>query len=107
MLVANSYVCRSYSGKTGRECLFGPQHPEKGYKSALQFLFWQFDRSKKLETKNILIDDENYKDLVIYFTRYVYSKSIKLLSLHCHELIGKVEGHEGKKTSDIWWLHAK
>ena len=26
-------------------------------------------KAKKLETKNILIDEKNYKDLTIYFTR--------------------------------------
>ena len=34
---------------------------------------------------------------MIYFTRYVHSKSIKVLNLHYHELIGKIEEHEGKK----------
>ena len=38
--------------------------------------------AKKLETKNILINEENCKDLTIYFSRYVHSKSIKILSLH-------------------------
>ena len=33
---------------------------------------------------------------MIYFTRYVHSKSIKVLNLHYHELIGKIEEHEGK-----------
>ena len=36
-------------------------------------------KAKKLETKNILINGKNYKDLTIYFTRYVHSKSIKIL----------------------------
>ena len=34
---------------------------------------------------------------MIYFTRYVHSKSIKMLSLHCHELMGKIKEHEEKK----------
>ena len=46
---------------------------------------------------NILIDEKNYKDLTIYFTRYVHKRSIKMLSLHYHELMGKIEEHEGKK----------
>ena len=37
------------------------------------------------------------KDLVIYFTRYVHNKSIKILRLHYDELIGKIKEHEGKK----------
>ena len=35
-------------------------------------------KAKKLETKNTLIDERNYKDLTIYFTKYVHSKFIKL-----------------------------
>ena len=34
---------------------------------------------------------------MIYFTRYVNSQSVKMLSLHYHELLGKIEKHEGKK----------
>ena len=52
---------------------------------------------KKLETKNILIDEKNYKDLTIYFARYDYKKSTRMLSLFCHELMGKIEEHEQKK----------
>ena len=33
-------------------------------------------KAKKLETKNILIDYEHYKDLVIYFAKYVHRKLI-------------------------------
>ena len=51
---------------------------------------------KKIETKNILIDEKNYTNLTIYFTRYVYKNSRKILSLHYHELMGKIEKHEGK-----------
>ena len=43
-------------------------------------------KAKKLETKN---DKKNYKDLTIHFTRYIHSKSIKMFSLDCHELMGK------------------
>ena len=52
---------------------------------------------KKIETKNILIDEKNYKDLVIYFTRYVHREPIKMLSQHNHELLEKIEEHEGNK----------
>ena len=51
--------------------------------------------AEKLDTKNILIDEKNYQDLTIYFTRYVYCKSIKMLSLHYPELMGKIEEHQG------------
>ena len=53
-------------------------------------------KAKKLETKYILIDEKNYKDIVVYFTRYVHNKSIKNLSLYYHELMGKIEKAEGK-----------
>ena len=33
---------------------------------------------KKLETKNILISEKNYKDLRTGFTGYVYKKLIKM-----------------------------
>ena len=51
---------------------------------------------KKLETKNILIDDKNYKDVTIYFTRYDHGKSIFILNLYYHELMEKIEEYEGK-----------
>ena len=53
--------------------------------------------AKKIETRNILVNEKNFKDLVICFTRYVNNKSIKTLRLHYDELIGKTEEHEGKK----------
>ena len=59
-----------------------------------------FIKAKQLQTKNIK-KLKNYKDLVIYFTRYVHSKSIKMLSLHYNELMAKIEEHEGK---NIRWL---
>ena len=36
--------------------------------------------------------------MVIYFTRYVRKKSIKILRLYYDELIGKTEEREGKKV---------
>ena len=59
-----------------------------------------------LETKNSLIDEKNYKDLVIYHTRDVHWKSIKMLSMHYHELLGKIEEHKGKIFDD-WWLYVE
>ena len=41
---------------------------------------YQFDnlvKAKKLETKNILIYEENYKNLAIYFTRYINKSKSK------------------------------
>ena len=46
------------------------------------YFFDNLMKAKKIETKNISIDEKNYKDLLINFTRYVQSKSIKMLSLH-------------------------
>ena len=51
------------------------------------YYFDNLIKAKKLETKKILIDEKNLKDLVIYFTRYVHSKSIKMFSLHYLELL--------------------
>ena len=39
-------------------------------------------KARKLETKNISVDERNYKNLVIYFARYDHWKSIKLLYLY-------------------------
>ena len=33
---------------------------------------------------------------MIYLTRYVRKVSVRMLSLYYHELIGKIEEHEGK-----------
>ena len=44
-----------------------------------------------------MIEEINYKDLTIYCTRYVHSKSIKMLSLYYDELMWKTEEHEGKR----------
>ena len=35
--------------------------------------------------------------MAICFTRYVHTKSIKMLSMHYRDLMGKIEEHEGKK----------
>ena len=65
------------------------------------YYFDNLIKAKKIETKNILIDEKNYNYFLIYFTKYVYRKSRKMLSLHYHELMKKIEEHEG---SYIWWL---
>ena len=51
---------------------------------------------KKLETKNILIDQKNNEGFMIYFTKYVHNKLINIRRLHYNELIGKIEEQEGK-----------
>ena len=53
-------------------------------KCYFNYYFDNLIKVKKIETKNILIDGKNYKDVVIHFTKHVHSKSIKLLSLHYH-----------------------
>ena len=53
--------------------------------------------SKKLETRNVLINKKSYRNLVIYFTRYHSEKSVTILNLYYDELIGKIEQYEGKK----------
>ena len=62
------------------------------------YYFDNLVKAKKQETENILINEKNYKDLVIYF-RLVYSKLIKML-LHHHELMGNIKEHEGKIFDD-------
>ena len=54
-------------------------------------------KKKKIEIKKNLIDEKNYMDLVIYFTRYIHKEPVKMLSICYHELMGKTEEHEGKK----------
>ena len=48
-----------------------------------QLLLWEFNQSKKIRNKKYFNQWENYKDLVVYFDRYVHCKSIKMLSLNC------------------------
>ena len=60
------------------------------------YYFDNLVKAKMLETENILINEKNYKDLVIYFTTYFHSEFIKMLRLCYHELMGTIEEHEGK-----------
>ena len=39
--------------------------------------------------------------MTFYFTRHVHSKSIKMLSLHYRQLVGKIKEHKGKKYLTI------
>ena len=61
------------------------------------YYFDNLIKAKKIETENNLMDEKNYKDLVIYFTRYIHSKSLKTLSMYYHGLMTKTEEHEGIK----------
>ena len=51
---------------------------------------------KKRKTKNILIIETNYEDLVIYFTKYDRGKLIRMSSLYYLEFIRKMEEYQGK-----------
>ena len=58
------------------------------------------DKAEKSETKNSLIGEKNYRDLVIYFTKYVHNNAIEMLSLHYHDLMRMIAELEGKK----YWM---
>ena len=60
------------------------------------YYFDNLVKTKKLKTKNILINEKNYNNLVIYFTIYFHSKTIKMLSPYYYELMEKVKEHEEK-----------
>ena len=60
------------------------------------YYFDNLVKTKKLKTKNILINEKNYNDLVIYFTIYFHIKTIKMLSPYYYELMEKVKEHEEK-----------
>ena len=51
---------------------------------------------KGSEGKNILINQKNYKCLIIYCTRYNRCKSMKILSQYYQELMGKVKEDKEK-----------
>ena len=63
-------------------------------------------KSKKLGTRNILIDKKSYKDMVIYFNRNHLDESITMLNLYYDKLIGKIEEYERKNTW-WWWLYTR
>ena len=52
---------------------------------------------KKMETKNIVINEKSYKDLVMYFTRFGSGKTLTMLNLYYHKLMGRIKESEGKK----------
>ena len=41
---------------------------------------------------------KDYKDLVIYFTRYIHNKLRRMLYLYSHELMRKVKEGDEKST---------
>ena len=46
---------------------------------------------KKIEIKNILVYEKNYKDFTTYLTRHIDRKLIEMLCLHYHELMGNIK----------------
>ena len=73
-------------------------HTKKIYiKNQVHYHYKNLIESKKLETRNVLINKKSYRNLVIYFTRYHSEKSVTILNLYYDELIGKIEQYEGKK----------
>ena len=62
---------------------------------------------KKIETKNILIYMKTYKDLVIYFTRYVHSKLIKNVKSSLSWIIGEDWKTWGTEIFEGWWLYTR
>ena len=58
---------------------------------AYNYYFDNLVKAKKLETKYYQIYEKNYENFVSFFSICVYSKSVKMLSLHYQELIGKVK----------------
>ena len=77
--------------------LQGMELQEKDTKKAYWRTQCNLIKTKKIETKYILIDEKTCNDVVIYFTRYVHRNSIKILSLHYHELMWKIRKPEEKK----------
>ena len=50
---------------------------------------------------------KNYKDFVNFLLDMFADKSIKILNLHYHELMGKIKKYEGKKILDGSLLYAR
>ena len=58
---------------------------------AYNYYFDNLVKAKMLETKYYQIYEKNYENFVSYFSICVHSKSVKMLSLHYLESIGKVK----------------
>ena len=56
-------------------------------KSQVHYHYENLIKPKEMETRNIFIDKKNYKDFVIYFTRYHPDKSTTMLNMYYNELI--------------------
>ena len=54
--------------------LYKTRHKEISTKNKVHNFFRLFSQNKKCKTKNILMNDKTYKDLVIHLNRYVCEK---------------------------------
>ena len=68
-------------------------HVQENGDSATTILTIQSKQKNQRLTFNL---EKNYQDLVVYFTGYVVSMSMKTHSLHYHELIEKMKENKGK-----------
>ena len=55
-------------------------------KNLVFYYYGNLIKPKKIETKNTVINEKSYRDLVIYSTRYDRGKIITMLSLSYHDL---------------------
>ena len=51
------------------------------------YCFDNLIKAKISKTTNFLIDEKSYKDLIISFAKYDRKNSIKMLTLHYHDLV--------------------
>ena len=65
---------------------------------AYNYYHKRLTKVKNIETRNILIKEKNYKNLITFFTRYDHGKLIGMLRLYYHELFRKIEDHAEKNT---------
>ena len=49
----------------------------------------ELTKQQQTEIKNILINEKNFKDIMIFLNRYVNSKSIKMSRLYFLQINGK------------------
>ena len=66
-------------------------------KRVYNYCFDYLIKAKMLEPETILINEKNFKTLVIYFSRYDHGRSMTMLSLYVHELVEKIELYDGEK----------
>ena len=65
-------------------CLIIVHFKQINIKNKLHNYYDNLTKAEKFQTKNILIDEKNYKNLIIYLARYDHKKSTRMLSLYYH-----------------------